>query len=385
MSNLFALRMPPLFSALLLAAAASATATTAATPTRPHIIFMLADDWGSYDATYRQKELGRTPDLQTPSIDALGASGIRFGNYYVQPICTPTRSGLLTGRYSIHTGSEHILFGAFEDSCLPVDLPLMPAAFKKLGYQTHAIGKWHLGYVNDTCAPWSRSFDSYVGYLNGNAGYYCNAVDFHECKVAAAAGSGGSYEEVGGRMALGPYAIGVAGGAVQRGLSYDKAVELCDAAEQGCFGFTFNNSTTTFKRSTAVNKTASADGWTSALSKAAHPASCDWDQYAACSYDYEGTYSTHAYTRRAQDLIEGWRPGDDSLFVYLAWQAVHEPLDVPDRYLAPFTSAIQDPSRRIYAGMLAALDEGIGNITQTLRETGLYNNSVLVLSNDNGK
>ena len=71
---------------------------------------MLADDWGSYDASYRMRELGRTPDIETPNIDALGGgakgAGLRLSEYYVQPICTPTRAGLLTGRYSIHTGSE---------------------------------------------------------------------------------------------------------------------------------------------------------------------------------------------------------------------------------------------------------------------------------------
>jgi arylsulfatase B/arylsulfatase I/J len=102
---------------------------------------MLADDWGSYDASYRMQELGRTPDINTPNIDALGADGVRFSNYYVQPICSPTRASLLSGRYSIHTGAEHRLFGADEPSCLPVALPLMPRAFKELGYSTHMVGK----------------------------------------------------------------------------------------------------------------------------------------------------------------------------------------------------------------------------------------------------
>ena len=106
-----------------------------------HIFLLLADDWGSYDAGFRIRSLGRVPDVQTPSIDALAETGITFDNYYVQPICTPTRASLLSGRYSIHTGSEHILFGASEPSCLPMSLPLMPLAFKHLGYQTHGIGK----------------------------------------------------------------------------------------------------------------------------------------------------------------------------------------------------------------------------------------------------
>ena len=106
---------------------------------RPFVILSLADDWGSYDASYRMRELNRTPDIATPHIDSLASGGVTFSNYYVQPICTPTRASLLSGRYSIHTGSEHILFGASEPSCLP-QYPLMPAAFKQLGYSTIMIG-----------------------------------------------------------------------------------------------------------------------------------------------------------------------------------------------------------------------------------------------------
>eukprot|EP00035_Acanthoeca_spectabilis_P011564 m.204181 g.204181 ORF g.204181 m.204181 type:complete len:123 (+) comp15380_c0_seq13:148-516(+) len=105
---------------------------------------VIADDWGSYDASWRIKALGREPDIQTPNIDRLSLAGIRFENYYVQPICTPTRAVLMSGRYSIHTGCEHILFGADEPSCLPTTLPIMPHAFKKLGYQTHMAGKVRL-------------------------------------------------------------------------------------------------------------------------------------------------------------------------------------------------------------------------------------------------
>jgi len=281
----------------LLCCLIAALSSCAHAGSRPHIVFMLADDWGSYDASWRIKELGRTPDISTPNIDNISAAGLRFENYYVQPICTPTRASLLTGRYSIHTGSEHRLFGASEPSCLPVDVPIMPEAFKAIGYQTHMLGKWHLGYVNNSCSPWGRGFDSYLGYLNGVGGYVGHTMagifDIHEC--------------------------------------------------------------------TSLNAS-----------------SCD-----TCTKQYEGEYSTHVYTRKAQELFEKWDTGDKPIFLYLAWQAVHEPLDVPAQYLTQFDS-IKDPSRRIYAGMLAALDEGIGNITETLRMTGMTNNTILVLSNDNG-
>jgi arylsulfatase B len=89
------------------------------------------------------------------------------------------------------------------------------------------------------------------------------------------------------------------------------------------------------------------------------------------------------YTSHVNGIVSAWQPGDAPVFAYVAWQAVHEPMQAPESYIAPFSS-IEDTSRRVYAGMLSALDEGIGNITKALKAAGMYNRSVIVLSNDNG-
>ncbi len=68
------------------------------------------------------------------------------------------------------------------------------------------------------------------------------------------------------------------------------------------------------------------------------------------------------------------------MFIYLPYHAVHDPLQVPEQYSKPFKKLIPDPERVILAGMVSCLDEGIRNITATLKETGLYDNTIIIFS-----
>ncbi|CAK0839965.1 unnamed protein product, partial [Prorocentrum cordatum] len=96
-----------------------------------------------------------------------------------------------------------------------------------------------------------------------------------------------------------------------------------------------------------------------------------------------GHYSTHLFTARAQEVIQQ-HDTSEPLFLYLAYQAVHAPLEVPQSYVDAYAGSIEDPQRRGFAGMLSCLDEGLGNVTGALRAKGMLEDTLVIFTTDNG-
>lgn len=91
---------------------------------------------------------------------------------YVTPICTPSRSALMTAKYPIHTGMQHTVLYAAEPRGLSLKEKLLPQYLKDLGYVNHCVGKWHLGHYKREYTPLHRGFDSHIGYWTGHHDYF---------------------------------------------------------------------------------------------------------------------------------------------------------------------------------------------------------------------
>ena len=250
-----------------------------ATETKPNILYIMADDMGYADAGFNGAK-----DIKTPHLDRLAKEGAILRSFYVQPVCSPTRASLMTGRYVAHTGVYSIVRPNASWG-LPLTEKTLAQAMKNAGYETAISGKWHLGEFQSAYQPTQRGFDHQYGLWFG-------MIDFYTHKR--------------GKI-----------------LDWHRNDQPCE--DQG--------------------------------------------------------YSTHLIAKEACERIRK-RDLKKPLFLYLPFNAVHGPLQVPDSYVAPYASL--KGNRKTYAGMLSAMDEAIGQVVATLEEQKMRDNTLIVFSSDNG-
>ena len=280
---------------LLLAALAPAPALAKA----PHIVMIVVDDWGSADASF----IGNT-NVRTPHIDALYASGMRLSRLYGQPVCSPSRAAIHTGRLPLAYGlSSYVIDPDGVNYGLNLNETTLPQLLRdRGGYSTHHVGKAHMGMSSWNYTPTFRGYNSFHGFYTGGQDYFTHLA----------------------------------------GAGYDFHVDATPNCGEGC-------------------------------------SRIDWAS--------QGVYSTHVFTTSACSVIAAHAAASPAspLFLYLAYQAVHSPDQVPQSYIDPFNATIPtDAKRRTFAGMLAALDEGIGNVTAALDAAGMREDTLILVMADNG-
>ncbi|XP_066984783.1 arylsulfatase B-like [Macrobrachium rosenbergii] len=265
---------------------------------KPHVILIVADDLGWNDVSWNN------PSVVMPHMNDLAKNGVILNQSYVQPTCTPTRTALLTGKYPFRFGLQKGVIAATEPRGVPLQAKMLPKFLKKTGYETHAIGKWHLGFCSWDYTPTKRGFDTFYGFYNGAEDYYR-----HTRSIAG------------------------------------NPKRLAEKRSHSDGFLDLRNNTT-------------PDG------------------------TKKGIYSTHLFASVAEDILRS-RKSQDPMFMYLAFQSVHTPLQVPRNYSQVYRH-IRDKDRRTYLGMVTAMDEAVGRIVKALKRTGHYKNSVIIFTTDNG-
>ncbi len=159
-----------LLVALLIGCVATATAhAQAVRGARPNVVLIISDDMGWADLS----SYGAT-DIRTPNLDGLAREGLRLTDFYANgTTCSPTRAGLISGRYQQRYGIEAPLPNVVRagDRGLPATGRSLPQLLKNHGYATGLVGKWHLGYADDK-SPNAHGFDYFFGLKSGYHDYY---------------------------------------------------------------------------------------------------------------------------------------------------------------------------------------------------------------------
>ncbi|MEM9675810.1 MAG: arylsulfatase [Bacteroidota bacterium] len=156
-----------LFSLLFLGCATAPQDETSDSTTPPNVIVILIDDQGWGDLG-----IHGNPIIQTPVLDGFALNGVQFANFYVSPLCAPTRASLLTGRYHLRTGTRWVSDGL--ENMNPEEVTLAEM-FRGAGYATGCFGKWHNG-AHYPFHPNQQGFDEFVGFCAGHWNNYFNTT-----------------------------------------------------------------------------------------------------------------------------------------------------------------------------------------------------------------
>ena len=335
----------------MLALTTTLFAVASAAP-RPHIVLMLTDNLGYGNVGFTRALSGDppSPEVATPTLDALAAEGIILDRLYCYKFCSPSRSSFLSGRLPVHVNT-HNDDQRIPGAGIPVGMTTLPQKLRDGGYSTHHIGKWHVGFASANHTPMGRGFDTSIGYLWAYNGY------------------------------------------------------LHGWAEEGCEEFpgtvTYPNNANgtiptppTTARCTEKSVVARHLGYVTDLWKTEDGVEGPAVGLNA-SFDATG-YEETFFVEQAEKLIASHATGGASamaanatsvaakpFFLYYAMHLLHSPLCAPPALLERF-SFIDNEDRRYVSAMVAYLDEVVGRVVTSLKTAKMWDQTVFVWQSDNG-
>ena len=304
----------------------------------PNIILIIADDLGYSDlASYGNKF------IHTPNIDGLGKDGVRFTQAHVtSPICSPSRMGIMTGRYQNRFGSEYMPYDKFD-----------PAFIKKI--RSHYL-PFHKK---------SAGLKSLHPSLSLNKKKYKSGLGANEITLAELVRKNG-------------YATGLVG---KWNLGDEPG---CHPYERGFdYSYYFSGALTRY-----VDDPVDSNRYVNQHLPWSFSELPAWTPRSGSSAIKEGKdvvidtgYLTFSFGRKAEDYIE--KNKDHPFFLMLDFNAPHDPFQVPKENFDRI-QGVTDSVKRVYYGMIEALDDAVGGVLNKLKATGLDDNTVIIFISDNG-
>lgn len=302
---------------------------------RPNIIVIVADDLGYADLSF----LTQSPkDVSTPALDHLVSEGTYFSNAYAtSPICSPSRAGLITGRYQQRWGNYWYGQGG-----LPNEEITIPQTLKKLGYSTKKVGKTHLN-GGPAQHPLDHGFDEFVGFIHHTWDY----IRLSEKDLAA-------YKDRADGESLGILNVGPLERNRGEAASYED-------------GFTTEIFTDETLKTIVAGKDTETPFFLQLEYNAVHMPTYVVDP----DYAKRAGYEQPVWNRDADKWkFPFWDPRE------ISWNAWHKKWG--------HLGEVDPLGRKRYIANLMALDDGVGHIMRTLRETGQRDNTIVVFMSDNG-
>jgi len=297
----------------------------------PNIIVILSDDFG-YGSTGAYGADGKL--IQTPNLDRLAKEGRRFTDANTtSSVCSPTRYSVLTGRYCWRTSLTHEVLGTFSPLHIETTRLNMASLLKKHGYQTAAVGKWHLGYGTATDDPkWRTDYTAELSPGPLDIGF-----DYHF-------GVPSNHGDLAGVYVENRFVYGLRSGKIPTGMKLP-GPDSDDPNFKATYGpEDMENAKTSILEIDAPRR----------VNERVMP----------------------QLTKKASEWI-GKQPQDKPFFLYYTPVAVHNPV-TPDKDVAGSSKA--GP----YGDWIHELDRSVGGILDTLDKTGYAQNTLIIFSSDNG-